>query len=116
MKKTETNSFNPQYYGYAPATDKQVINGSAPYIYNYLPHDNQVCISAKSMYNQTHSSLFSPDTIVRSHPASNLIQGSTLNYHENMIKQNCYPTFHHHQSTQYANNYGSNNFGSNNFG
>ena len=29
MKKTETNSFNPQYYGYAQATNKQIIGGSA---------------------------------------------------------------------------------------
>jgi hypothetical protein len=115
MKKTEI-SFNPQYYGYAPATNKQIIGGSTPYIYNYLPHDSQVCITSKSIYNQTHSSIFSPDTIVKSHPASNIIQGSTLNHQENMIKKNCFPSFQHNQITQYVSNYGTNNYGTNNYG
>ena len=110
MKKKEINSFNPQYYGYSQATDKQIIGGSTPYIYNYLPNDSQLCINSKSMYNQTHSSIFSPDTIVRSHPASNIIQGLTLKYHENKIKQNCFPSFKHNQTTNYVNNYGTNNY------
>lgn len=113
---TPSNPYNPQWYGYQPATSKQLIGGSAPYVYNYLPHDNQVCITSKALYNQTHSALYSPDTIVRSHPASNVIQGSTLNYHENQIRQNCFPSFKHGQTTQYVSNFGTNNFGSNNFG
>ena len=109
------NPFNPKYFGYAEATDKQLISGMPPYVYNYLPHDSQVCITAKTMYNQTHTNIYSPDTIVKSHPASNLIQGSTLKLQENMIKQNCYPTFQHSQTTQYAANYGTNNYGTNNY-
>jgi hypothetical protein len=99
MKKVENNSFNQQWYVYSQATDKQIINGSAPYLYNILPNDNKVCITAKTIYNNTHNSIYSPDTIVTSHPASNLIQGSTLNIQENMIKQNCYPSFQHGQTT-----------------
>jgi len=115
MKKTTTNPFNPQWYGYAPATDKQIISGSAPFVYNYLPHDSQACITAKNIYNQTHQSVYSPDTIVGSHPASNLIQSSTLTMNENMIQQQCQPSFKY-DSMNSGTNYGSNNFGTNNYG
>jgi hypothetical protein len=88
-----SNPFNPQWHGFAPATDTQIIGGSAPFVYNYMPHDNQSCITAKTMFNTTHSQMYSPDTIVRSHPASNVIQSSTLKMHENTIKDVCTPSF-----------------------
>ncbi len=67
-----SNPYNPQWLGFAPATDKQIIGGSAPFVYNYMPHDNQSCITAKSMFNTAHSEMYSPNSMVRSHPASNL--------------------------------------------
>ena len=101
------NPFNPQYYGYKPATDNQLFNGSAPFVYNYLPHDTKQCIVAKNMYNISHSAVYQPDTIVRSHPASNIIQSATLKHHENLIKQQCTPSFRYDGP---ANNFGTNNF------
>lgn len=120
MKRNYT--YNPQYYGYGPATDKQLFNGSAPYVYNYLQKDTKSCITAKNMYNTAHSNMYSPDTIVRSHPASAIIQSTTLNNHEAQIKQHCMPTFRYDGTTnQFANNsivnnYGTNNYGTNKFG
>lgn len=87
------NRFNPQWYGFAPVTDKQVMNGSAPFIYNTLPSDSQICLTVKTMFNNAHSAVFTSDTIVRSHPASAIIQSSTLQTHENMIKDVCNPSF-----------------------
>lgn len=115
------NPFNPQWYGYSPATNQQSFSGSAPYVYNYLPHDNKSCIVAKSLYNQTHSNIYTPDSIVRTIPGSALIQGSILNKTEELIKQNCTPSFNYDSASKYtqnqfANNYGTNNFGSNKFG
>lgn len=88
-----SNPFNPQWHGYSVATDKQIISGSAPYVYNYMPHDNASCITAKSLYNTTHSAMYTPDSIVRSHPASSVIQSSTLKTHENTIRDVCTPSF-----------------------
>ena len=88
-------SSNRNWYGYAPATNNQIIGGSAPFVYNNRPGDSLTCIANKTAYNQAHASVFSPDTIVRSHPASALIQGSTMNMHENAIKNSCYPSFKH---------------------
>ena len=47
-----SNPFNPQWLGFSSATDKQIMGGSAPFVYNYMPHDSQSCITAKSMFNQ----------------------------------------------------------------
>jgi hypothetical protein len=84
---------NSQWLGFAPSSDKQIINGSAPFVYNYMPHDNQSCITAKFMYNTAHSEMYSPNSIVRSHPASNLIQSSMLKVHESTIDKVCTPSF-----------------------
>ena len=88
-----SNPYNPQWLGFSAATDKQIIGGSAPYVYNYMPHDNQSCITAKSMFNTAHSEMYSPNSIVRSHPASNIIQSSTMKIHENTIQNVCTPSF-----------------------
>ena len=88
-----TNPYNPQWLGFSPATDKQIIGGSAPFVYNYIPHDSQSCITAKSMFNTAHSQMYSPDSIVKSHPASNIIQSAMLKTHENTIKNVCTPSF-----------------------
>ena len=88
-----SNPYNPQWLGFAPATDKQIMSGSAPFVYNYMPHDSQSCITAKSMFNTAHSEMYSPNSIVRSHPASNVIQSSMLKSHENTIQNVCTPSF-----------------------
>jgi hypothetical protein len=66
--------------------------GSAPFKYHYLPDNSQACITAKSMYNDAHSAMYSPDTLVRSHPAGNIIQSSIMSILENTIKDVCVPT------------------------
>jgi hypothetical protein len=86
--ESETKEEN---YGYGPATDKELFEGLAPYVYHYLPSDSKTCIASKNLYNYTHSSMYSPDTIVRSHPAAPLIQGASLDKTEDMIKQHCKP-------------------------
>ena len=73
-----SNPFNPQWLGFSPATDKQIIGGSAPFVYYYMPHDSQSCITAKSLFNTAHSAMYTPDSIVRSHPASNIMQSTVL--------------------------------------
>jgi hypothetical protein len=88
-----SNPYNPQWLGFSAATDKQIISGSAPFVYNYMSHDSQSCITAKSMFNTAHAAMYSPNTVVRSHPASNLIQASTLKTHENTIQEVCKPSF-----------------------
>lgn len=84
----------PQWLGFALATDKQIASGSAPFVYNYMPHDNQLCITAKSMFNTAHSAMYTPDTVVRSHPASSIVQGSLLSTHEKIVHDVCTPSFH----------------------
>jgi hypothetical protein len=66
---------------------------SAPFVYNNGYADCITCLANKSAYNQVPASVFSPDTIVRSHHVSALIQGSTLNMHGNAINNSCYPSF-----------------------
>jgi hypothetical protein len=88
-----SNPFNPQWHGFSASTDKQIVGGSAPFVYNYLPHDSQSCITAKSLFNTAHSEMYSPNSIVRTNPASSIIQSSTLKIHENTIKDVCTPTF-----------------------
>ena len=88
-----SNPFNPQWHGFAAANDKQIIGGSAPFVYNYLPHDNQSCITAKSLYNTSHAEMYSPNSMVRNTPASAIIQSSTIKIHENTIKDVCTPSF-----------------------
>lgn len=85
--------FRPEFVGYNIATDKQLMSGSAPFVYNYLPNDNSACIVAKSNFNTAQAAMFTPDSIVRSHPAASLIQSSTTKIHENTIKDVCTPTF-----------------------
>jgi len=46
-----TNIYNPQWLGFSTATDKQIMGGSTPFVYNYMSHDSQTCITAKAMYN-----------------------------------------------------------------
>jgi hypothetical protein len=91
--KMSSNPFNPSWHGFSPATDKQIMSGSAPYVYNYMSHDSSSCITAKSMFNTAHSAMYTPDSIVRSHPSSALIQSSMLKSHENTIKDVCHPSF-----------------------
>ena len=86
-------SFNRNWYGYSPATDKQIIGGSAPFVYNHSSHDNLTCAINKAAYNNAHSAMYSPDTIVRSHPAGSLMQSSTMNIHENAVRNTCHPSF-----------------------
>ena len=88
-----SNPFNPQWLGFSHATDKQIIGGSAPFVYNYMPHDSQSCITAKSLFNTAHSAMYTPDSIVRSHPASNIIQSLMLKTHEKTIQNVCTPSF-----------------------
>jgi cell division protein FtsI/penicillin-binding protein 2 len=88
-----SNSYNPQWYGYSSATDREIMSGSAPFVYNYLSHDSQSCITAKSLFNDSHSSMYNPDSIVRSHPGSAIIQNSIMKIHENTIKDVCNPSF-----------------------
>jgi hypothetical protein len=86
-------SYNPQWLGFSNATDKQVMSGSAPFVYNYLPHDSQSCITAKSLFNTAHSEMYSPNSIVRSSPASSIIQSATMKLHEKTIQDVCTPSF-----------------------
>jgi len=58
-----------------------------------MPHDNQSCITAKSIYNTAHSEMYTPNSIVKSHPASNIIQSSMLKTHETTIQNVCTPSF-----------------------
>lgn len=88
-----SNPYNPQWLGYTPATDKQIMGGSAPFVYNYMDHDSQSCITAKSLFNTAHSAMYTPDSIVRSHPASAMIQSSVMKTHENTIQNVCNPSF-----------------------
>ncbi len=88
-----SNPYNPQWLGFAPATDKQIIGGSAPYVYNYMPHDSQICLTAKSLFNDAHSAMYTPDSIVRSHPAAPVIQNLTMKTHEKTIQDVCVPSF-----------------------
>jgi hypothetical protein len=88
-----SNPFNPQWHGFAPATDRQIISGSAPYVYNIMSHDSNSCITAKTIFNNTHSAMYTPDSIVRSHPAGALIQSAVLKNNENVIKDVCTPSF-----------------------
>ena len=88
-----SNPYNPQWLGFSHATDKQIMSGSAPFVYNYMPHDSQSCITAKSLFNTAHSAMYTPDTIVRSHPASNIIQSTVLKTHEKTIQDVCTPSF-----------------------
>ena len=69
-----TNPFNPQWLGFSPASDKQIAGGSAPFVYNYLPHDSQSCITAKSMFNTAHAEMYSPNHIIK----SNAILGANM--------------------------------------
>ena len=87
-----SNPYNPQWYGYSPATDRQLMGGSAPYVYQYLPNDSQSCITAKSLFNTAHASMYTPDTIVRSHPGGAVLQSVTMNAHENTIRDVCTPS------------------------
>jgi len=88
-----TNIYNPQWLGFSTATDKQIMGGSAPFVYNYMSHDSQTCITAKTMYNTAHSEMYSPNSIVRNHPASSIIQSSTMKTLENSIQNVCTPSF-----------------------
>lgn len=88
-----SNPYNPQWYGFSQANDKQIMAGSAPFVYNILSHDSQSCITAKSLYNNSHSAMYTPDSIVKSHPVSSIIQSSTMKSHENTIKDVCNPSF-----------------------
>ena len=88
-----SNSFNPQWLGYTAASDKQIINGSAPFVYNYMQHDSQTCITAKSLFNTAHSAMYAPNSIVPNHPASSNIQSSTMKLHEATIQNECTPSF-----------------------
>ena len=88
-----SNPYNPQWLGYAAATDRQIMGGSAPFVYNYSSHDNQSCLMAKAIYNDTHAAIYSPDSTVRSHPAGNLIQGAALPAAEKAVHDVCTPSF-----------------------
>jgi len=68
------------------------MDGSAPYVYKYLPHDSQTCITAKASYNTAHASMYNPDSIVRSHPFSPIIQSLTMDVHEKTIEAECTPS------------------------
>jgi len=96
-----SNPYNPQWLCFSQATDKQIMGGSAlfPFVYNYMSHDSQSCITAKSMFYTSHAEMYSPNSIVRYHPASNIIQSSALklsiniltmkkNHKENIILKN----------------------------
>jgi len=92
QKIIENKSTSPKSFGYAPATDKQIIAASAPFVYNYLPHDSQLCITAKSQYYNAHSAMYNPDSIVRSHPDAPIIQSLSMKKHENTIQKECHPS------------------------
>lgn len=108
------NPYNPTFYGFTE--NKNLIPDSAPYFYKYLGHDNKTCIASKSIFNNIHSSVYSPDSIVRSHPASSLIQSSVLNKAEKDIFKNCTPSFKYDSAVPSNVNYGTVNFGNNNYG
>jgi hypothetical protein len=90
-KTNKAVKISPESLGYGPASDKQLMDGSAPYIYKYLPHDSQTCITAKASYNTAHASMYNPDSIVRSHPFSPIIQSLTMDMHEKAIEAECTP-------------------------
>ena len=90
-KTNKAEKVSPESLGYGPASYKQLMDGSAPYVYGYLPHDSQTCITAKASYNMAHSAMYSPDTIVRSHPFSPIIQSLTMDVHEKSIETECIP-------------------------
>ncbi len=85
--------FRPEFFGYNNANDKQLMSGSASFVYNILPNDNSACIVAKSNFNISHAAMYTPDSIVRSHPAASTIQSATMKIHENTIKDVCTPSF-----------------------
>lgn len=68
------------------------MDGSAPYVYGYLPHDSKTCTMAKVSYNMAHALMYSPDTIVKSHPFSPIIQSLTMDVHEKAIEAECTPS------------------------
>jgi len=90
-KTNKAIKVSPESLGYGPASDKQLMDGSAPYVYKYLPHDSQTCITAKASYNTAHASMYNPDNIVRSHPFSPIIQSLTMDVHEKSIESKCTP-------------------------
>ena len=59
----------------------------------FTEFDSQYCITAKSLFNTTHSAMYTPDSIVRSHPGASVIQSATLKTHENTIQNICNPSF-----------------------
>ena len=88
-----SNPYNPQWLGFAPATDKQIMSGSAPFVYNYMTHDSQTCITAKSMFNTAHSEMYNQNSMFKSDIANSIIQGAMLKTHENTIQNVCTPSF-----------------------
>jgi len=90
-KTNKAVKVSPESLGYGPASYKQLMDGSAPYVYGYLPHDSKTCTMAKVSYNMAHSAMYSPDTIVKSHPFSPIIQSLTMDVHEKAIEAECTP-------------------------
>ena len=91
-KPNKAIKVSPESLGYGSASDKQLMDGYAPYVYKYLPHDSRTCITTKASYNITHASMYNPDSIIRSHPFSPIIQSLTMYIHEKTIKAECTPS------------------------
>ena len=45
------------------------------------------------MFNTAHAEMYSPNHIIKSNPASSIIQSSMLKTHENTIQNLCNPSF-----------------------
>jgi hypothetical protein len=90
-KTNKAVKVSPESLGYGHASDRQLMDGSAPYVYKYLPHDSQTCITTKASYNAAHAAMYSPDSIVRAHPFSPIIQSLTMDMHEKSIEAECTP-------------------------
>lgn len=44
--------------GFRPATDREIAQGRAPFVFDIYKHDSPVCSSAKSRYNYSSEQLF----------------------------------------------------------
>lgn len=82
-KTNKAVKVSPESLGYDLASDRQLMDGSAPYVYEYLPYDSKTCTIAKVSYNMAHSTMYSP--------YSPIIQSLTMDVHEKAIEAECTP-------------------------
>ena len=82
--------------GYAPATDKQIIGGSAPFVINHLKGDSAVCATHKAGYNQVMADQFAqPSRRDGSNALTGVVQSLTIPAREKAIVEECKPLLYH---------------------